>query len=48
MKETKIYKCVDCGHQLKTNEKFYRSPCPRCNGKMILFVIEVREEDKAA
>lgn len=41
-KETRIYKCIECGHQLKTKESFYKSPCPRCNGKMLLYLVEIR------
>ena len=35
MKEIKIYRCIDCGHELKT-AGWYRSPCPICRGPMVL------------
>ncbi|NVM22329.1 MAG: hypothetical protein HWN68_11185 [Desulfobacterales bacterium] len=34
MKIVNVYRCIYCNHKLKVRGRFYRSPCPKCNGPM--------------
>lgn len=42
MKVTRIYKCIKCGHQIKYEGMCYKSPCPLCNGLMIIYITEIQ------
>lgn len=39
VKILRIYKCLNCEHQVKVKGIVYRSPCPICNGPMVLYYV---------